>query len=168
MLAARLRLHLMTEIPASLLIVDGDDEFANVLLGEAAARSYRASRVASVAEAIALIQVQPFDALVVDLAPAAATAFELLVQLRRTSPDSEVIVMSDRTSMASAIHWFDPDAFAFVRKSDIAQLFGVLARAIERRRITAQNRRMVWELQTINEIASGISGSLELTDVLTG
>ena len=31
-----------------------------------------------------------------------------------------------------------------------------------------QNRRLVWELQTINEIASGIARSLELTDILTG
>ena len=30
------------------------------------------------------------------------------------------------------------------------------------------NRRLVWELQTINEIADGISRSLELDDVLTG
>ena len=30
------------------------------------------------------------------------------------------------------------------------------------------NRRLVWELQTINEIAEGIAGSLELDQVLTG
>ena len=31
-----------------------------------------------------------------------------------------------------------------------------------------ENRRLLWELQTINEIADGISRSLELDDVLTG
>ena len=76
--------------------------------------------------------------------------------------------MSERTSMAATIQWFDPDAFAFVRKSDVGQLFAALGRALERRRITMQNRRLVWELQTINEIASGIARSLELTDILTG
>jgi two-component system NtrC family sensor kinase len=34
--------------------------------------------------------------------------------------------------------------------------------------MTLHNRRLVWELQTINEIADGISRSLELEDVLTG
>ncbi len=33
---------------------------------------------------------------------------------------------------------------------------------------TVENRRLLWELQTINEIADGISRSLELDDVLTG
>ena len=70
--------------------------------------------------------------------------------------------------MAAAIQWFDPDAFAFVRKSDAGQLFAALGRALERRAHHQQNRRLVWELQTINEIASGIARSLELTDILTG
>ena len=34
--------------------------------------------------------------------------------------------------------------------------------------MTVHNRRLVWELQTINEIGEGISRSLELDDVLTG
>jgi two-component system, NtrC family, sensor kinase len=35
-------------------------------------------------------------------------------------------------------------------------------------RMTVHNRRLLWELQTINEIAEGISQSLELDNVLTG
>jgi two-component system, NtrC family, sensor kinase len=34
--------------------------------------------------------------------------------------------------------------------------------------MTVDNRRLLWELQTINEIAQGIGRSLELDDVLTG
>ena len=76
--------------------------------------------------------------------------------------------MSERTSLAAAIQWFDPEAFAFVRKPrHPCSCSPRSARALERRRITAQNRRLVWELQTINEIAAGISRSLELTDILT-
>jgi two-component system NtrC family sensor kinase len=60
-------------------------------------------------------------------------------------------------------------AFAFVEKPfDIHRLFVTVERALEAGRINRQNRRLVWELQTINEIADGISGSLELDDVLTG
>ena len=35
-------------------------------------------------------------------------------------------------------------------------------------RMTVHNRRLLWELQTINEISEGINQSLELDDVLTG
>jgi two-component system NtrC family sensor kinase len=34
--------------------------------------------------------------------------------------------------------------------------------------VSVNNRRLLWELQTINEIADGVSRSLELDDVLTG
>ena len=139
-----------------------------MLCAEADRHAYRAVAVARVADALELIRRDAFDALLVDLAPGAESAFALLTELKRLSSETEVIVMSERTSMAAAIQWFDPDAFAFVRKSDVGQLFAALGRALERRRITMQNRRLVWELQTINEIASGIARSLELTDILTG
>ena len=156
------------DAPHTLLIVDGDREFAGVLAAEASARAYRATSVSTIAEALRLIGLEAFDAVLVDLAPGTETAFALLSELKGLSAAPEVIVMSERTSMAAAIQWFDPDAFALVRKSDVGQLFATLARALERRRITTQNRRLVWELQTINEIASGIARSLDLGDILTG
>jgi two-component system NtrC family sensor kinase len=51
---------------------------------------------------------------------------------------------------------------------DTGQLFATLERALERRRMNLDNRRLVWELQTINEIADGIARSLELSDLLAG
>lgn len=154
--------------PPSILIVDSDREVAAMLSGEASTRGYRTCSVSTVGEAVDRLQREPFDVVLVDLAPGTESAFELLARLQGTASDAEVIVMSDRTSMAAAVQWFDPDAFAFVRKSDTVQLFAALARAMERRRITAQNRRLVWELKTINDVAAGLSRSLELQDVVTG
>jgi two-component system NtrC family sensor kinase len=152
----------------SLLIVDGNRESAGRLAAEAAARAYRVRVVRSVVEALAAVAQEAVDALLVDPGPGTAGAFDLLARLRRMESDAEVIVMSDTVSMAAAIQWFDPDDLAFVRKSDVIELFAVLGRALERRRITLQNRRLVWELQTINQIATGLTTSLELEDVVTG
>jgi ActR/RegA family two-component response regulator len=158
----------MTHTPASLLIVDSDYECARMLAAQAEARGYRARTAPAVADVTTLLALEPFDAVLVDLDHAADTGLDLLAQLRRVSTDIEVLVMSDRTSMAATIQWFDPDAFACLRKSDVVPLFAAVARALERRQITAQNRRLVWELQTINDIASGVARSLELDEVLTG
>jgi len=158
----------MNETPTSLLIVDEDRAFAETLVTDARARGYRVQVVGTVERAIDLVAGELYDAVLVDLSPGADTAFELLSQLRQLSSDTEVMVMSDRTSIAANIQWFDPDAFVFARKSDVRQLFTTLEQALDRRRMSAQNRRLVWELQTINEIASGISRSLELTEILTG
>jgi two-component system, NtrC family, sensor kinase len=156
----------MIEPTASLLVVDSDRDFARMLAANAKARSYRVRAVASVAEALTLIEREAFDAVLVELAPGAESAFELCSALRGRSAETEVIVMASGLSPAAAIQWFDPEAFAFVRKSDVVQLFAVVARALERRRITAQNRRLVWELQTINEISAGMTRSLDLDEVL--
>lgn len=157
----------MTQTAASLLIVDGDRDFARMLAGAAGSRALRAQSAASLTEALRLVEADSFDVALVDLAPGAESAFALLAELKRAAADTEVVVMSDRTSMAATIQWFDPDAFAFVRKTDVVQLFAAVGRALERRRITAQNRRLVWELQTINEITASLTRSLELEDVLT-
>ena len=157
----------MTQTSASLLIVDGDRDFARMLAGAAGSRAFRAQAAGSIAEALRLVEADSFDVALVDLAPGAESAFELLAELKRAATDTEVVVMSDRTSMAATIQWFDPDAFAFVRKTDVVQLFAAVGRALERRRITAQNRRLLWELQTINEITASLTRSLELEDVLT-
>ena len=68
----------MMDTPASLLIVDGDQDFARMLCAEADARAYRAVTVATVAQALELIRRDTFDALLVDLAPGAESAFALL------------------------------------------------------------------------------------------
>jgi GAF domain-containing protein len=51
---------------------------------------------------------------------------------------------------------------------DARQLLAALDGTLEPRRATLHNRRLLWELQVINEISEGISRSLELDDVLTG
>jgi two-component system NtrC family sensor kinase len=157
----------MSGTPGSLLIVDDDTAFAHTLAEAARGRGYRADVSDTPSRTTELLAGELYDAALIDLSPGADTAFELLSQLKELSADTEVIVMSDRTSVPTTIQWFDPDAFAFVRKADLRQLFATLEQALERRRITAQNRRLVWELQTINEIASGISRSMELTEILT-
>ena len=158
----------MTDTAASLLLVDGDGGFARLFCDEADERGYRARAVPSVPEAARLVQEESFDAILVDFAPGAESAFELLARIRQLQSDTEILVMSDRSSAAANIQWFDPDAFTFVRKSDMSQLFASLGLALHRRRITAQNRRLVWELQTINEITAGLTRSLERDEVLTG
>jgi two-component system NtrC family sensor kinase len=158
----------MIVTPGTLLIVDDDYRFAVHLASEAEARGYQSRVAGSFEEALQLVDRDVYDAVVVDPAPSADTAFELLDRLRARSLDTELIVLSDGSPLGGDIQWFDPAAFTVVRKPDVGQLFGALARASERRRITAENRRFVWELQTINEIAADLTKSLELGDVLTG
>ena len=76
------------------------------------------SRWRRVAEALELIRPTTFDAAARRSgARRRVRVRRCCAELKRLSPETEVIVMSERTSLAAAIQWFDPDAFAFVRKS---------------------------------------------------
>lgn len=163
MSTSRINLH----VP--LLIVDDDDGLVSLLAREAEARGYAPLGVTSVAEANAAADAAPVSAALVDLGLGSGSGFDVIRRLKALHPDTEIIVMSGTTSMASAIQSYELAAFAFVQKPfDLEHLFATLARALERRQMNLDNRRLVWELQTINEIADGIARSLELDDVLTG
>ena len=159
----------MADTPVSLLIVEDDGALCEWLSPAAAARGYRGMCAKSLADTEAALAGGAFDAAVVDLGVGAESGFDVMRLLKERAPDTEIIVVSASTSLASAIQSYDMAAFAFVQKPFAEeQLFSTLERALERRRMNLDNQRLVWELQTINEIADGIARSLELKDVLSG
>jgi two-component system NtrC family sensor kinase len=159
----------MTDIQASLLIIDDDRELVRLLEIDAAARGYRCACAGSLHEAVSLLDVGTFEVALVDLTLGSDSGHEVMRQLKAHTPDMEIIVISGTASLASAIRSYELSAFAFVQKpfsSD--QLFATIERAVERRGMNVYNRRLMWELQTINEVSEGITQSLEMTDILTG
>ena len=155
--------------PVSLLIVDNDDPVTRMFDAAAVTRGYRVDCATSLAAVNRALARGEFDVALVDLAVGAESGFDVIRRIKEQTPDAEIVVLSAGTSLASAIHSYELSAFAFVQKPfDIDQLFATIERALERRRMNLDNRRLVWELQTINQIADGIARSLELDDVLAG
>ena len=155
--------------PVSLLVVDNDDPVTRMFDAVALTRGYRVECATSLAAVDRALGRCAFDVALVDLAVGAESGFDVIRRIKEQIPDTEIIVLSAGTSLASAIHSYELSAFAFVQKPfDIDQLFATIERALERRRMNLDNRRLVWELQTINQIADGIARSLELDDVLAG
>ena len=152
-----------------LLIVDDDPRLVSLLSTEAAARGYEPVGAVSVEEADAALASATFSAALIDLGLGSGSGFDVIRRIKNRTLNTEIIVMSGTTSLASAIQSYELAAFAFVQKPfDMEHLFATVARALERRQMNLDNRRLVWELQTINEIADGIARSLELDEVLTG
>jgi two-component system, NtrC family, sensor kinase len=152
-----------------LLIVEDDRELLKLLALAAHQRQCDAVCVASLAEARAALTARAFDVVLVDLGLGAESGFDLLELLNDRYPATSAVVMSAASTVHSAIQSFEMSAFAFVQKPfEIAQLFDTLRRAAEHGWMKARNRRLLWELQTINEIADGIARSLEVDDILMG
>ncbi len=159
----------MTMSPASLLVVDNDDALLRMLTEAAEMRGHQVVCATSLAAANAALNREHFDVALVDLTLGSESGLDAIRHIKEQAPDAEIVVLSASTSVASAIQSYELSAFAFVQKPfNIAQLFVTIDRALECRRVNLNNRRLVWELQTSNQIAEGIARSLELREVLTG
>jgi len=153
----------------SILLVDDDAALLRTLSDAAAARGYRVVAATSVAAATTAVSDDPFDVALIGLTPRSEAGLDAIRRIKTASPDTEIVVMSAGGSLSSAFPSYELSAFAIVQKPfDIGHLLATVERALERRRMNLDNRRLVWELQTINEIADGIARSLELDDVLFG
>jgi two-component system NtrC family sensor kinase len=158
----------MTTLPVSLLIVDEDRELVRLMAAHASVRGYRVVCATSLADLQALPAQEPFDVALVDLGLGDESGVEVFRQTRMQAPDAEIVAVS-RAATQTPMRSYELAAFASVQKPfEFGQLFATVERASERRRMNLDNRRLVWELQTINEIADGIAGSLKLHDVLDG
>lgn len=156
-----------TSHTVSLLVVDSDAALVQVIRGAGLARGYRVSSATCFAEIDEGVEAGSFDVVLAGLGPGSASGVEAIRAIKERAPQAEVIVMSGSTSLPAALHSYDLTAVAFVQtSSDRGQLLAAIDRAVERRRMARDNQRLVWELQTINEIADGIAGSLELDQVL--
>src|SRR5262249_7889887 len=88
-----------------------------------------------------------------DLTLGAESGLEVIRAIKTHAADTEIIVISASTSLASAIASYELQAFAFVPKPfDLDQLFGTIERALEHRRMTLANRRLLWEQRMINGV----------------
>jgi two-component system NtrC family sensor kinase len=137
----------------NLLIVEDDQDFLTLLERIAQARLYRTQAAATLADVRRAIETTPFDAAVVDLTLGHESGLDAIRAIKERAPDTEIVVISGTTSLASAIASYELKAFAFVQKPfDVEQLFGTVERAIEHRRVVSANRRLVWEQRLVNEI----------------
>ena len=143
--------------PVALLIVEDDCALSALIAHNAERRGCALQAVTTVGEALQRIAESAFDLALVDLALGSESGLEVIRAIKTHTPDTEIVVMSASTSLASAIASYELQAFAFVPKPfDLDQLFATIDRALERRRMTLSNRRLLWEQQMINGVGDDL------------
>jgi two-component system, NtrC family, sensor kinase len=139
--------------PVALLIVEDDSDLSALIALNARQRGCEPHAAATIADARRLIAERAFDVALVDLTLGSDSGLEVIRAVKAHAADTEIVVISANTSLASAIASYELQAFAFVPKPfDLDQLFATVDRALERRRMTLANRRLIWEQRVINEI----------------
>ena len=146
----------------TVLIVEDDHPLLDLLSREAEQRGYAASRAATLDAARRLIDRHTFEVAVIDLTLGSDSGFDVIRAIRERSLETEIVVISGTTSLASAVASYDLDAFAFMPKPfEADQLFATVERAIEHRHVVLSNRRLLWEQQLINEVGEELRHLLD-------
>jgi DNA-binding NtrC family response regulator len=128
---------------STILLVDDDERLgtavAKVLTGE----GYRVHTATSGHEALAVLKQQGAVLVLSDLRLPDLDGIALLKEVRELSPEVEVVMITGHGSIERAVEAIKLGAYDFIEKPlDSATLLRTVAKALEKQRLTSENRRL--------------------------
>ena len=133
---------------ASVLLVDDDDAVREVCYEALVDCGYDVVAVATGSAAIGEIRPGRFDAGVVDLRLEDIDGMEVVGALRAADPETCVLIMTGYADLESAVDAVSHGVYEYLRKPfDADHMARIVERGIERRRLAAENARLLRELQ---------------------
>ncbi len=124
---------------ANLLVVDDEEGMRTFLADTLGSDGHCVVQAADAEEALARIAGRSFHVVITDLRMPGMGGMAMLREIRREHPETEVIVLSARGSIESAVEAMKEGAFDFLVKpvSSPTELRAVVSRAVERHRLRA-------------------------------
>ena len=92
----------MTEMPR-VLLVDDEERFRVTLKKMLASQGLAVAAVGSGPEALAELQSQPYDVVLLDIRMPGMDGLETLTEIKKLRPDTEVIMLTGHASMDAAL-----------------------------------------------------------------
>jgi len=144
-----------------ILVVDDEEVVRNIVARALEEKGYHVKGVSRAGAAIEEIKGR-YELAIVDIKLPDASGLELLAQIRRISPLTEVIIITGYATLESAITAIERGAFAYIRKPlQLGELYQNTKRAIEKQKLTIENQRLVAELRKINRRLENLNRTLE-------
>ncbi|MFP5213505.1 MAG: sigma-54-dependent transcriptional regulator [Acidobacteriota bacterium] len=116
------------------LIVDDEPDFLETIVKRLKKRKIDASGVSSGKEALALLEAQVFDVVVLDVRMPGMDGIETLREMKRMRPVMEVIMLTGHASVESGMQGMQLGAFDYMMKpADIDELLEKIRQAYQRK-----------------------------------
>ena len=132
-----------------ILIVDDEVNIRSALVTILEKRGHRVLAVGTGEEAWRILQDTPIDLILTDLKMPGLGGIELLRRVKDGHTDTEVVVMTAYGSVETAVEAMRLGAYDYVTKPIEKERFPVVVeKALERRRLAIENRRLRQDLQT--------------------
>ena len=145
---------------ASVLIVDDERGFREMLSTILASQGYSTATAANGVEAINAIQNSFFDLVLLDVKMPNVDGIEVLHYIKENSGDTHVIMLTGVDDVRIAVECMKLGAFHYLTKPYSAdELIALIARALERRQLLIENKIMKTELARLATSSSLIGQS---------
>jgi len=126
---------------ATLLLVDDDRHLLASMADWLREQGYKTDAVASLGEGTEAVNRKPYDLALVDIRLADCDGFELLGHIRKTRPETSVIMLTGYGSVEAAVEAIRQGAFDFLTKPLIdEELELAIQRALNQREVLEENK----------------------------
>lgn len=127
----------------NILIIDDEISIQEVLSDILRDENYQVLTAGDGIEGLELLKNQPVDLVFLDVWMPRMGGIEVLETVRELYPDIEVIIISGHANVDMAVKAIKMGAYDFVEKPlDIEKILNLVERALERKRLKSQNRRL--------------------------
>jgi len=149
-----------------LLVVDDDNEFRDMLVRRFARVGFHVSDAADGWQALELTQRRDFDVAVFDMMMPGLSGLELLEKFRENHVECEVILLTGKGTIDTAVQSMKLGAFDYLQKPfPLQELETVVRRANERRQLRKENRQLKALLKRTQPQSEMVGQSPAMQDV---
>ena len=103
-------------------------------------------------QALALLRAEPSDVVLMDIVLPGMNGLDALAEIKRISPEIEVVIMTSHASVATAIQAIRDGAYDYLQKpfEELEEVWTTVHRALEKRNLARRNQELLQEKEQHN------------------
>lgn len=154
-------------LSASILVVDDEPAVRESLARVLEREGHHVFQAASAEEALSILQAETVHLMLSDLKMPEMNGLELLREAKRRASETEVVMITGHGTIETAVEAMKEGASDFLTKPfKRAEIIRVLTKALEKRQLLLENKRLREELATTSKHEPFIGQSAAVTEIL--
>ena len=144
----------MAEFLAKVLVVDDDVAFGGMIAEVLTGKGFEVERSSDPREGVARARLGDFNVVVVDLKMPHLSGMEVVEQLRATTPETQIIILTGQGDMTTALAGIRHGVFAYLQKDEIQidLIAHTVAGAADKAALRRSRRELTERLQDSNRL----------------
>jgi DNA-binding NtrC family response regulator len=156
----------MSKSPAKILVVDDEINIREALATILEAEGYEVHAAASAEEGISKLGEGLFQVVISDMRMDGGSGMDLLRWIRRDCPETEIILLTAYGSVEDAVEAMKLGAYDYLSKPvDRRRLSLLIGKALEKQRLTEENRSLRHRLSVKEEFSNIIGNSSRIRQI---